>query len=90
MEQQGFEVQDVEAWRRHYALTTKLWCDRLTARRAEAVAHGGRPALPHLGRLSGGRVAVLLARHAAHLPDAGLEERERPAPLPPTRADLYR
>jgi len=36
MEIQGFEVHDVEAWRPHYALTTRHWCERLTARRKEA------------------------------------------------------
>jgi cyclopropane-fatty-acyl-phospholipid synthase len=38
MEQHGFEVHDVEAWRPHYAMTTRHWCERLTARRDEAVA----------------------------------------------------
>jgi cyclopropane-fatty-acyl-phospholipid synthase len=37
MEATGFEVHDVEAWREHYALTTKYWCQRLTARREEAI-----------------------------------------------------
>ena len=38
MERAGFEIQDVEAWRLHYARTCKLWCERLTANREEAVA----------------------------------------------------
>ena len=37
MEHEGFEVHDVEAWREHYALTCKAWCERLTARRDEAI-----------------------------------------------------
>jgi cyclopropane-fatty-acyl-phospholipid synthase len=32
-----FEVHDVEGWREHYARTTRLWCQRLSARRDEAV-----------------------------------------------------
>ena len=38
MESCGFEIQDVEALRRHYARTCRLWHDRLTARREEAIA----------------------------------------------------
>ncbi|MEO0730911.1 MAG: cyclopropane-fatty-acyl-phospholipid synthase family protein, partial [Pseudomonadota bacterium] len=41
MERAGFEVHDVEGWRQHYARTCEIWCERLTARRDEAVAHVG-------------------------------------------------
>ncbi len=37
MEACGFEVHDVEGWREHYALTTRYWCQRLSARREEAI-----------------------------------------------------
>jgi cyclopropane-fatty-acyl-phospholipid synthase len=37
MESCGFEVHDVEGLRRHYARTCRLWHDRLTARREEAI-----------------------------------------------------
>ncbi|HUS97974.1 MAG TPA: class I SAM-dependent methyltransferase, partial [Hyphomicrobiaceae bacterium] len=33
MEIAGFEVHDVEGWRQHYALTTRMWYDRLSARK---------------------------------------------------------
>src|SRR5438034_5681105 len=36
LELHGFEVHDVEAWREHYARTTRLWHDRLSANRAAA------------------------------------------------------
>jgi cyclopropane-fatty-acyl-phospholipid synthase len=36
LERYGFEVHDVEAWREHYARTTRLWHDRLCANRAAA------------------------------------------------------
>ena len=36
LERYGFEVHDVEAWREHYARTTRLWHDRLFANRAAA------------------------------------------------------
>ncbi len=38
LERTGFEVHDVEGWRENYQRTTRLWWDRLTARRAEAEA----------------------------------------------------
>ncbi len=38
MEIAGFEVQDVEALRQHYQQTTRIWCQRLYERRAEAEA----------------------------------------------------
>ncbi len=37
MEACKFEVHDVEAWREHYAQTTKLWCRRLEANKNEAI-----------------------------------------------------
>ena len=36
LERHGFEVHDVEAWREHYARTTRLWHDRLLANLAAA------------------------------------------------------
>ncbi|MFK7793644.1 MAG: class I SAM-dependent methyltransferase [Devosiaceae bacterium] len=36
MEIAGFEVQDVEALRQHYQKTTRIWCERLYAKREEA------------------------------------------------------
>src|SRR6185436_16036416 len=36
MERRGFEVHDIEAWREHYARTTRLWHDRLLANFAAA------------------------------------------------------
>jgi len=37
MERHRFEVHDVEGWRTHYARTCELWCQRLSARRDEAI-----------------------------------------------------
>ncbi len=36
-----FEVHDVENWREHYAQTTRFWCQRLSARKDEAIAMVG-------------------------------------------------
>jgi cyclopropane-fatty-acyl-phospholipid synthase len=37
LEINGFEVHDVEAWREHYALTTRHWYRRLMARKEDAI-----------------------------------------------------
>jgi len=86
-----FEVHDVEDWREHYAQTTRLWCQRLSARREEAVAMVGperfRLWTAYLAGVSfaflDGSICiyqVVASKHAAR----GMAE------LPPTRADLYR
>ncbi|MEM9139006.1 MAG: class I SAM-dependent methyltransferase, partial [Pseudomonadota bacterium] len=90
MEKAKFEVHDVEAWRRHYARTTEIWCRRLTARRAEAEAMVGaqtyRLWAAYLGGCSlafqrgSARIYQVLASYSAK----GLP------PLPPSRMDLYR
>ena len=36
LEASGFEVHDIEGWREHYARTTRMWCERLSANREEA------------------------------------------------------
>ncbi|MCA9058429.1 MAG: class I SAM-dependent methyltransferase [Planctomycetaceae bacterium] len=41
MESSGFEVHDVEGWRDHYALTCRLWCQRLEQNRTEAIRQVG-------------------------------------------------
>ena len=91
LEASRFEVHDVEDWREHYALTTRFWCQRLAARKDEAIAVVG----PERYRLWSAYLAgvsfsfadgalriyqVVASKHAAK----GLAE------LPPTRADLYR
>ncbi len=90
MELAGFEVRDVEGWREHYALTCKLWCQRLHAREAEAIALVGEPTyrmwLAYLASVSlsfaRGSMYIFQAL-ASHARESG------PSPLPPTRADLY-
>jgi cyclopropane-fatty-acyl-phospholipid synthase len=86
-----FEVHDVEDWREHYAQTTRLWCQRLSARQEEAIVLVGperfRLWIAYLAGVSyafidgSARIyQVVASKHAA---------RGR-AELPPTRADLYR
>jgi len=90
IERARMEVHDVEGWRRHYERTTRIWCERLTARRTEAEALVGGPTyrlwVAYLGgcslaflRGSARLYQTLVSRSAKGIP-----------PLPPSRADLYR
>jgi cyclopropane-fatty-acyl-phospholipid synthase len=89
MEQHGFEVHDVEAWRPHYAITTRHWCERLTSRRAEAVKLVGEETYRiWVAYLAGCSLAFMrgTARIYQTLVSKGGKGE---APLPLTRADLY-
>ena len=89
MEDAGYEVQDVEGLREHYELTTRMWCERLTARREEAVALAGEEiyriwvvylaACSLAFRRGSARLYQVLATRSA----------KEPAPKPPTRDDIY-
>jgi cyclopropane-fatty-acyl-phospholipid synthase len=90
MEIHGLEVQDVENWRRHYALTTRAWCERLNARREEAEAMVG-PELVRLWLAYLAGVSLAFARGTLRIYQTLASKQARgPSPLPPTRADLYR
>lgn len=90
MEIAGFEVQDVEGWRMHYARTCRLWCERLMARKDEAIALVGEPKYRiYVAYLAG--CAIVFERGSARLFQTLCSKTaKRPPPLPPTRADLYR
>jgi len=90
MERAGFEVHDVEGWRWHYARTTRLWCERLTARRAEAERLVG-PETVRLWVAYLAGVSIAFERGSLRLFQvlAGKSAKGAPA-VPPTRADLYR
>ena len=89
LEQTRFEVHDVEGWRDHYAQTTKLWCERLTARRDEAVALAGEEIYRiWVAYLAG--CSLAFSRGSARIYQTLASKAKRgPGPLPPTRADLY-
>lgn len=90
MERAGFEVHDVENWRVHYEKTTQIWCERLTARRAEAEALVG-PELYRLWVAYLGGCALTFHRGSARIYQtlAGKSAKGHP-PVPLSRADLYR
>jgi cyclopropane-fatty-acyl-phospholipid synthase len=90
MEQAGFEVHDVEAWRWHYAETTRAWCERLYQRRAEAESIVGAPTMRiWLAYLAGCCLAFERGSARIFQTLASKSAKGRP-PLPASRADLYR
>lgn len=90
MERAGFEVHDVEAWRMHYARTCQLWCERLTARKDEAIGFVGEEKYRiWVAYLAG--VSLAFSRGSLRLYQTlASKTAKRLPPLPPTRADLYR
>jgi cyclopropane-fatty-acyl-phospholipid synthase len=90
LERSGFEVHDVEGWREHYARTTRLWTERLAARRSEAEAEVGA-ARVRLWLLYLAGVSLAFERGTALIFQTVATRRARgPSGLPPTRGDLYR
>lgn len=89
MEIAGFEVHDVEGWREHYALTTRMWCERLAARKEEAIAIVGPETYRiWIAYLAG--CSLAFARGSARIFQTVASKSAKGAsPLPPTRADLY-
>jgi cyclopropane-fatty-acyl-phospholipid synthase len=90
LERCGFEVHDVEAWREHYARTTRLWHDRLSANRAAAEREVGvvktRLWIAYLAGCSIG-----FTRNSVGIFQTLASKRTRgPSGLPPSREQLYR
>jgi cyclopropane-fatty-acyl-phospholipid synthase len=90
LELNGFEVHDVEAWREHYARTTRLWHDRLAANCAAAEREVGsektRLWIAYLAVVS-----IAFAQGTVGIFQTLASRRVRgPSGVPPTRADLYR
>ncbi|MBV9865862.1 MAG: class I SAM-dependent methyltransferase [Abitibacteriaceae bacterium] len=90
MEATGFEIHDVEGWRWHYGLTTRYWCQRLSARKDEAIGLVG----PERYRLW----VAYLAAVSFNFADGPLRlyqivatkhKNKGPSGMPPTRRDLY-
>lgn len=89
MEQAGFEVHDVEAWRWHYAQTTRLWCERLYRNRAKAEAIvGAQTTRIWLAYLAGCSLAFERATIFVFQTLASKRAKGQP-PVPSTRGDLY-
>jgi cyclopropane-fatty-acyl-phospholipid synthase len=90
LEANGFEVHDVEGWREHYALTTRHWCQRLSARREEAIQLVGseryRMWVAYLAAVSFGFADGSLRIYQTV---ATKHRAKGPSGMPPTREDLY-
>ncbi|KQT52596.1 MULTISPECIES: SAM-dependent methyltransferase [unclassified Aureimonas] len=90
LEQNGFEIHDVEGWREHYQRTCRLWHDRLLANYDAAVAEVGEPKtrlwLAYLGACS-----IAFERNTVGVFQTVATRKQRGASgMPPTRGDLYR
>lgn len=90
MEQAGFEIHDVEGWREHYQKTTRLWCERLTARREEAIALVGPETYRIWVAYLGGCSLAFQRGSARIFQTLASKSAKGPSPVPPSRADLYR
>ena len=90
MESCGFEVHDIEALRRHYARTCRLWHDRLVARREQAIALVGPERYRMwVAYLAG--VTIGFEYGPLHVfQTVATRQGEALSQLPPTREDLYR
>ena len=89
LEAHGFEVHDIEGWRQHYALTTRLWAKRLAARSGEARALVGDERLRTWCAYLAG-VSFAFADGSLQVFQVLASKRDKgPSGLPPTRADLY-
>lgn len=90
LERAGFEVHDVEGWRENYQRTTRLWWERLLARREEAVALVG-PEKVRMWLLYLAGCSMAFARGGAYVNQTLVSKRIKgPSGLPWTREDLYR
>ncbi len=89
LEAYGFEVHDVEAWREHYARTTRLWAERLIANKEAAIAEAGAERY-RLWVLYLSGVSLAFERGTLNIFQTVASKRTRGlSGLPPTRADLY-
>lgn len=85
-----FEVHDVEGWRKHYALTCRIWCERLYANREKAIADVGEETY-RIWLIYLASVSVAFTRNTARLYQTLVSKRRSgQSGLPPTRADLYK
>jgi cyclopropane-fatty-acyl-phospholipid synthase len=90
LERNGFEVHDVEGWREHYQRTTRLWWERLEARKAEAEAEIG-PERTRMWLLYLAGCSLAFERGGALVNQTLASKRRKGASgLPLTREDLYR
>lgn len=90
MEACGFEVHDVEAWREHYALTTRLWCQRLESNKEKAIELVGEERYRMwVAYLAGVSFAFQDGSLLIFQTVATKHAQKGPSTMPPTREHLY-
>jgi cyclopropane-fatty-acyl-phospholipid synthase len=90
LENNEFDIHDVEGWREHYALTLRYWTRNLYQRRSEAFGIVGE-VRTHAWLLYLSRCAIAFDRGAAAIFQTLASKRNvGTSGLPPTREDLYR
>jgi cyclopropane-fatty-acyl-phospholipid synthase len=90
LERYGFEVHDVEAWREHYARTTRLWHDSLSANRVAAEREVGA-VNTRLWIACLAAASIDFMRNSVGIFQTLASKRVRgPSGLPPSREHLYR
>lgn len=90
MEACGFEIHDVEGWREHYGLATRKWCQRLEARRDEALALVGEERYRlWIAYLAGVSFAFMDGSMGIFQTVATKHDRKGASTMPPTRDYLY-
>ena len=88
MERAGFEIQDVEALRRHYALTLRHWVQRLEANRDAALREVDEPTY-RVWRLYMAACALEFEAGGTGIYQILATRRGVETSLPMTRQDLY-
>jgi cyclopropane-fatty-acyl-phospholipid synthase len=88
MERAGFEIQDVEALRRHYALTLRHWVTRLEANRDAALCEVDEPTF-RVWRLYMAACALEFEAGGTGIYQILATRRGIETSLPLTRQDLY-
>jgi cyclopropane-fatty-acyl-phospholipid synthase len=88
MERAGFEIQDVEALRRHYALTLRHWVQRLEAHRDAALREVDEPTY-RVWRLYMAACALEFEAGGTGIYQILASRRGMETSLPLTRQDLY-
>jgi cyclopropane-fatty-acyl-phospholipid synthase len=91
LEQTGFEVNDVESWRDHYAITLRFWCKNLSANKERAIELVGAERYRlWVAYLAGGSVGFTAGSIKIFQVVANKKASKGVSGMPPTREHLYR
>ena len=91
LEQTGFEVNDVESWRDHYAITLRHWCKNLSANKERAIELVGAERYRlWVAYLAGGSAGFTAGSIKIFQVVASKKASKGVSGMPPTREHLYR